>query len=197
MTPHRRYRRKRASLNPRQRAGDYRIFVGAFPTGEFIDKIQDLRQQFDWKTSQITAPHVSLAGTYWRSGPATFENEHDLIARLDPLGSTLSRFDMYLGGIHTFGHRVIYLGVKPTEGLLTVRNKLIGVIGQDKHRRFRPHLTLAMRLKGPVFDQVLSQIRTSELSSERFATTINELHLMQRGLADPVWHSISTFPLLR
>jgi 2'-5' RNA ligase len=61
---------------------DYRIFIGAFPTGELAERIQAVRLQHDAKTARITAPHVTMAGTYWRSGPATPENERDAIARL-------------------------------------------------------------------------------------------------------------------
>jgi hypothetical protein len=62
--------------------GDYRVFVGAFPTGELAERIRAVRVQHDAKTARITAPHVTMAGTYWRSGPATPENECDAIARL-------------------------------------------------------------------------------------------------------------------
>jgi len=43
--------------------GDYRIFVGAFPTGDFVDRVQALRKQRDPKTARITPPHVTLAET--------------------------------------------------------------------------------------------------------------------------------------
>ena len=64
--------------------GDYRIFVGVFPTGDLADRIQGLREQCDPVTARITAPHVTLAGTYWRTGPATPENEPSRI-RSGPL----------------------------------------------------------------------------------------------------------------
>lgn len=78
---YRKKKQKRHALS-RQRSGDYRIFVGAFPEGEQIDEIQHLRTQIDWKTLQITAPHVTIVGMYWRSGPPTPDNEADLIASL-------------------------------------------------------------------------------------------------------------------
>ena len=55
--------------------GDYRIFVGVFPTGDLADRVQGLREQSDPVTARITAPHVTLAGTYWHTGPATPQNE--------------------------------------------------------------------------------------------------------------------------
>ena len=186
---------KRANKAPRQRIGDFRIFVGAFPTGELAEKIQTVREDVDFKTSQITAPHVTLAGTYWRNGKPTRAGAQGLIDRLEPLANRLNKFDLHLGGIQTFGERVIYLGVKPTDPLLAVRRALINTIGEDKHRRFKPHLTLAMRLKQPAFGEALAELRESEWENGRFTTPITELHLMQRGPNDPAWRSIHTIPL--
>jgi 2'-5' RNA ligase len=105
--------------------GDYRIFVGAFPIGKIAERIQAVREQYDWKTAQITAPHVTLAGTYWRSGPATAENEHDLITKLQEISCSSKSFDMILGGINSFGRRVVYLEVAMTSELTAVRQRLL------------------------------------------------------------------------
>lgn len=180
---------------PRQRIGDYRIFVGAFPTGELAERIQQVREEIDSKTAVITAPHVTLAGTYWRNGTPTRAGAQGLIDKLEPLAGTLRSFDLHLGGIQTFGERVIYLGVKPTDPMLAVRRALLNAIGQDKHRRFKPHLTLAMRLEQPAFAETLAQLRESEWENGRFTAPITELHLMQRGEDDPAWRSIYTIPL--
>jgi hypothetical protein len=56
--------------------------VGAFPTDELAERIQALRQRHDASTALVTAPHVTIAGTYWRTGLATPENETEAIARL-------------------------------------------------------------------------------------------------------------------
>ena len=58
---------------------DYRIFVGAFLEGELANAVQAIRQQYDPVTARITPPHVTSAGTYWRSGP-----EPDDYAWVDP-----------------------------------------------------------------------------------------------------------------
>ena len=182
---------------PRQRRGDYRIFVGAFPEGNKIDKIQQLRQQIDLKTAQITPPHVTLAGTYWRSGQPNANSEANLIEKLTALAPYLKPFSLQLGGIYTFGQRVIYLGVLPTKEMLAIRNQLLGVMGRDKHRQFKPHLTLAMRLKGSRFSETLAELRQSEWVNGRFTTPIRELRLMQRGADDPTWRTIHTLPLMQ
>ena len=190
------YRKKpKKKTTPRQRRGDYRIFVGAFPEGEKIEQVQQLREQIDWKTSEITPPHVTLAGTYWRTGQANAANEGLLIEKLSALAPYLKPFTLQLGGIYTFGRRVIYLGVLPTDEMLAIRNSLLSVMGKDKHRQFKPHLTLAMRLKGKKFDEVLAELQASEWDDGRFTTPIHKLHLMQRGPDDPAWRSIHTIPL--
>ena len=97
----------KSKTTPRQRRGDYRIFVGAFPEGEKIEQVQKLREELDWKTSQITAPHVTLAGTYWRTGQPNAANEGLLIEKLSALAPHLKPFTLQLGGIYTFGRRGI------------------------------------------------------------------------------------------
>lgn len=188
-------RRKKPVSEPRQRRGDYRIFVGAFPTGELAEQIQKIREEIDVKTAQITPPHVTLAGIYWRNGKPTRANEHELIEKLDTISAHLLAFDLQLGGIQTFGERVIYMNVALTEPLLIARRTLINQMGNDKHRRFKPHLTLAMRLKQPAFSEVLTNLQESEWHDGRYTSRITELHLMQRGEADPVWRHIHTIPL--
>lgn len=177
--------------------GDYRIFVGAFPTGELAKRIQALRVQHDAKTAQITPPHVTLAGTYWRSGAPTPENEQDTKAALLALQQTLSPFVLTLGGIAHFppGHQVIYLAVQVTEELLAVRQQLLGVLGNDKHRRFTPHLTLTMRLSEATSVALLAHLRQSEWHTAHWSAPIERLHLMQRGPQDPAWRAIQEIPL--
>ncbi len=189
------YKPRRAAKTPRQRIGDYRIFVGAFPTGELAERIQQVRLDVDSLTAKITAPHVTLAGIYWRNGKATRAGAKGLIDRLDTLSGTLKAFDLELGGIQTFGERVIYLGVKPTDSLLAARRALLNTIGEDKHRRFKPHLTLAMRLEQPAFDETLAKLRENEWENGRFTSPISQLHLMQRGENDPAWRTIHTIDL--
>jgi 2'-5' RNA ligase len=189
------YSRKRTVKAPRQRIGDYRVFVGAFPSGELADSIQQVRERVDSQTAQITAPHVTLAGTYWRNGDPTPAGAQGLIDRLDTLAGKLRAFELQLGGIQTFGERVIYLGVAPSEPMLSIRRALLNVIGEDKHRRFKPHLTLAMRLEQPAFAETLAELRESEWENGRFTAPITQLHLMQRGENDPAWRSIHTIRL--
>lgn len=180
---------------PRQRSGDYRIFIGAFPVGDVAEQIQAIRQQYDPQTAVITAPHVTLAGTYWRTGPATAENEAELIDRLEGMTGKIRAFDLELGGIRSFGRRVVYLGVKPTDDLLTVRATLLRLSGRDKHRRFTPHLTLAMRLDKTDSAAMIRELQTSKWENGRFTIPIHQLHLVQRGPDDPAWRTIYQLPL--
>jgi len=190
------YKKRKPAKAPRQRIGDYRVFVGAFPTGELAEQIQQVRQDADSKTAKITAPHVTMAGVYWRNGKATRAGAQGLIDKLDELSGKLRTFDLDMGGIQTFGERVIYLGVKPTDPIQAVRRALINTIGEDKHRRFKPHLTLAMRLEQPAFGETLAKLRESEWDNGRFTAPITELHIMQRGEKDPTWRSIHTIGLV-
>ncbi len=175
-------------------AQDYRIFVGAFPTGDLARDIQSVRERYDPVTARITPPHVTLAGTYWRSGPPTPASEAEAIRRLETLPGRLEPFELRLGGIRTFpGDRpVIFLGVEITPGLLEARRRLLDLLGQDKHRDFHPHLTLAMRLTASRASEMVRELENSPWHNQTFAAPIRELRLMQRGPQDPAWRCIHT-----
>ncbi|MEI2613202.1 MAG: 2'-5' RNA ligase family protein [Candidatus Promineifilaceae bacterium] len=174
---------------------DYRIFVGAFLSGELHEGIQAVRQWYDAKTARITPPHVTLAGTYWRGGPATAENEAEAIARLEAVRGEIQPFDLVLGGITSFPQGVIYLEVTVTAGLLAARAGLLQALGQDKHPHFVPHLTLAMRLDAAGNEQMLRELRETEWHTSRWTVQMEELRLMQRGREDPVWRTIHRFSI--
>lgn len=171
---------------------DYHIFVGAFPEGDLADRIQAVRVRYDAKTARITAPHVTLAGTYWRSGSPTPENEADTIERLRSIETQLRPFELKIGGVETFlpDTPVIYLRIEPTPELLAVRKSLLHVIGQDKQRHFTPHLTLTMRLDQSKTEALLAQLRQTDWHTQRWNVTIDQMWLMQRGAQDSAWRSI-------
>ena len=143
---------------------DYRIFVGAFPEGDLADRIQAVRLQHDARTARITAPHVTLAGTYWRSGPPTPKNEAATVEQLRAIESRLRPFELKIAGVGTFlpDNPVLYLYVEPTPDLLAVRRALLQAIGSDKHRHFTPHLTLTMRLDARQAETLFKQLRQTD-----------------------------------
>jgi len=172
--------------------GDYRIFVGAVPTGDLAEHIQAVRLRHDAKTARTTAPHVTVAGTYWRSGPATPDNERDTIARLQAVRGRLQPFELVLGGVESFLPHVlvIYLHVEPTAGLLAARQVLLDALGPDKDRHYTPHLTLTMRLDKQRTQTLLNELRQSEWHAGRWSVQVDHLWLMQRGPRDPAWRYI-------
>lgn len=185
---------------PRSRSisGDYRIFIGAFPGGELAEQLQALRLQYDPLTARITPPHVTLAGTYWRSGAATPENEARDLGKLSALAGKLPPLTLHLGGVGSFppAHKpVVCLGVQVTPELLQVRQALLAVMGQDKHRHFSPHLTLAMRLTGERAGALLQALRGGLWDQSRWLAPIDELRFMQRGPGDPSWRTIGRLAL--
>jgi len=178
-------------------AHDYRIFIGAFPIGDLADRIQRVRRQHDPPTARITPPHVTLAGTYWRSGPPTPENEAATIERLLSVQHRLPPIELILGGIETFlpDVPVIYLRVEPTPALLEVRRVLLDVLGRDKHRHFTPHLTLTMRLTDDRTRALLAELRRTDWHTGAFTQRLDHVRLMQRGPRDPAWRDIQRIAL--
>jgi 2'-5' RNA ligase len=179
----------------RRRQGDYRVFVGAFPKGEIAERLQAVREQYDPQTAAITPPHVTLAGTYWRQGEPAAANEAETIHRLEQHVGQIDPFDLVLGGVRRFGHRVVYLGVKPSDELVAARKILLKVLGPDKHRRFTPHLTLAMRISPAEMDEMVADLQVTAWESERWTVPIRELRLMLRGPEDDAWRGIADFSL--
>ena len=181
--------------------GDYRVFVGAFPAGELAERIQAVRLQHDAKTARtpalragasVTAPHVTMAGTYWRSGLATPDNEAETIARLQATQGRLKPFELVLGGVESFLPHVlvIYLRVEPTDGLLAARRVLLEALGADKDRHYTPHLTLTMRLDEKRTRTLFQELRRTEWHTGRWMVPLDHLWLMQRGPDDPAWRYI-------
>lgn len=177
--------------------GGYRIFAGAFPEGDLAERIQEIREKYDPVTARVTAPHVTLAGTYRRSGPATPENEVEAIRRLEILPGILQPFDLQLSGVRTFpGERpVVYLGVALNKGVIEARNLLQSMLGPDAHSDFRPHLTLAMRLSWENAWQMVRELQESEWAQGVFTAPIRELRLMQRGAQEKAWRTICRLAL--
>jgi 2'-5' RNA ligase len=176
----------------------YRIFVGAFITGRLAEEIQAVRLRWDPLTAKITPPHVTLAGTYQRDGPATPNNEAQTIQRLSRLYHAVEPFDLVLKGIYSFppeDQPVIFLGVETTPGLLKARQTLQEILGEDKHRHFVPHLTLAMRLQGENARKAFNHLRSSDWAVKPRTFRVSELRLVQRGKSDPAWRCVATFPL--
>lgn len=177
---------------------DYRIFAGAFPASGLAGEIQAIRERYDPPTARITPPHVTLAGTYWRSGLPTPANEAETIRRLEILPGQLPPFELHLGEVYVFaGPRpVVFLGVESTPELLAARRQLLDLLGQDKHHDFHPHLTLAMRLPANQANEMIRELRDSRWHKQSFFAPIYELRLMQRGPQDPAWRCIHTIRLL-
>jgi 2'-5' RNA ligase len=176
----------------------YRIFIGAYPSGQLAEKLQELRQYYDPKTAAISDPHVTLAGSYWRSGPPVEQNETTAIASLKTVCAGNQPFELHLGGLRTFPpphNPVIFLAVERTPALLAIRRSLLAVLGHDKKRRFVPHLTLAMRLKGPAARVMLQDLKGSQWDVTTQHVQINTLYLMLRARQDPAWRGIARLPL--
>ena len=187
------YKKREQTKPPRQRIGDYQIFVAAVPTGDLAERIQKVREELGGKTAVATPPHIILAGAYWRNGDPA-RGARGLVERLERLASKIKPFELKVGGIQTFGERLI-LGVTPNNAILQARKSLLGEIGEDKHRRYRPHLTLATGLEQAALEAALAKLRESEWENGRFMASITEFHLMQRSREEANWRDVYTILL--
>ena len=105
--------------------GDYRIFVGLFPTGALADEVQALRERYDPVTAAITGVHVTLAGLYWRNGAPVAATEAATIDALRAALAPLPPVEMVLQGVDTFRSDVAFLSVRENEAMLADRKSVV------------------------------------------------------------------------
>jgi 2'-5' RNA ligase len=171
----------------------WRIFVGAFIDGEFADQVQNFRKQVDPRTAAVCPPHVTLAGTYYRDSG----DEGETIAMLERVLSGEPVFLLHFTGIGVFDNRtpVIHLTVEKTPPLLTVRDRILRILGPDRHPDFTPHLTLSMRLKHAAANKFLNEARMLDWLALPRTVEIHRLQLMQRGRQDASWRCLQKYLL--
>jgi 2'-5' RNA ligase len=182
---------------PSQTPGDYPLFIGAFLSGDLAERLQTFRRRHSTGTDRFTGPHVTLVRSFWRSGPATSENEAETMTRLRAIQDQIQPFELGLGGVRAFlsPKRVIYMAVEPTTDLPAARRKLLEALELDDHRPFTPHLTLAKGLDQDQFEMLLAQLEQSEWHTGRWSVSIDQLWLMQRGPDEPAWRCIQRLRL--
>jgi 2'-5' RNA ligase len=80
--------------------------------------------------------------------------------------------------------------VEINQGLIEARNLMLSMLGPDKHKKFNPHLTLAMRLPWEEAWQMVNDLQQTEWATQPHTAPIREVRLMQRGPQDRAWRAI-------
>ena len=141
------------------------FFVGVLPPPELSARILAWQRALD---HLITAPHVTL------KAPGKLNAQQTLACR--EVCRRTPPFDLRLGGVQTFGGRVIYLAASG-EGLSALHAALVAAVGipagEFELDNYHPHLTLALSYR-PVqhpWPDVLASARIEFADLERAAVT--------------------------
>mgnify|MGYP005751977041 CR=1 FL=1 len=156
---------------------------------------QGIKEKFGVKYALKSPAHITL------KMPFSYNEvkENILIERLKTFAATRPEFLLKVGGIDTFGNRVVFLDVENNEHLILLqaelkqfckRNLLLNDELSD--RNFHPHMTLAFKdLKSQLFDKVLEFAQNNSFYSE---FPVKDLVLLKR--VEHRWMVHSRLPFL-
>ncbi|MGX2960938.1 RNA 2',3'-cyclic phosphodiesterase [Peribacillus sp. JNUCC 23] len=143
--------------------------------------------------------HITLAFL----GDATEEMRQKSLEFVNIALEDVSRFDLQLNGIGTFGNvetpRILFAGVNPSEQLFNLQKKVYTMCEEvgftlDK-KPFKPHITLARKFSGNAFQlngmQELADISNRPHRFQGATVTLYQTHLGQA----PSYQSIATCSL--
>ncbi|WP_026950710.1 RNA 2',3'-cyclic phosphodiesterase [Algoriphagus mannitolivorans] len=140
-----------------------------------------IKEKFGVKYALKSPAHITL------KMPFSYNEvkENVLIDQLKAFASSQKEFALKIGGIATFGNRVIFLNVKKNELLVKLQadlkqfcKKTLLLNDELSDRNFHPHMTLAFKdLKPSVFGEVLEYAKTQSFESE---FSVKDLVLLKR-----------------
>ncbi|TDQ17192.1 2'-5' RNA ligase [Algoriphagus boseongensis] len=142
---------------------------------------QEIKERFNVKYALKSPAHITL------KMPFTYNEakEEALVEKLSQFLSGGPAFPLKIGGIETFGNRVIFLGVEKNSQLIQLQSSLKIFCKKDLHlvdelsdRNFHPHMTLAFKdLKPSKFQEVLHLAKEMAFDAEFL---VNEIALLKR-----------------
>ena len=162
-----------------------KYFLAVLPPEEILEKAESIKQgiktNFGVKYALKSPAHITLKMPFSYN-----ESKEDvLIQRLQEFASTQDQFVLKIGGIDTFGKRVIFLDVEKNQHLIRLQSELkrfckttLHLVDELSDRNFHPHMTLAFKdLKPNLFDEVLLFVQNLSFYSE---FRVKELVLLKR-----------------
>ena len=162
-----------------------KYFLAILPPGEILEKAESIKQgikeKFGVKYALKSPAHITLKMPFsYNEG-----KEQLLIEKLQAFASDQNGFLLKIGGVDTFGNRVIFLDVENNEDLIRLQAELkrfckrtLLLTDELSDRNFHPHLTLAFKdLKANLFQDVLKFCQNHSFYSE---FPVNDLVLLKR-----------------
>jgi 2'-5' RNA ligase len=153
---------------------------------------QHLATVYGLKHALKSPPHITLYP------PFLFEENREpfLLEILNSFKMDLDPFLIRVGHIAGFPPRVIYLDISKSKELITLQHNLevlmdekLGRPIENKHRSYRPHMTLATRVREKkVYRQVWEELKTTSIG---FRFLAEEIYLLKHNNVN--WEIINKF----
>ncbi len=162
-----------------------KYFLAIVPEGAIQDNCteikNEIRDQFNVKYALKSPAHVTL------KMPFSYNEakEEKLIQVLRKFLIQFESFPISIGGVDTFGKRVIFLKIKADDRLTKLQAELKGfckrglnLVDELSDRNFHPHMTIAFKdLKEIHFDEILNLVKKRSIQEEYF---VSNIHLLKR-----------------
>lgn len=157
-----------------------KYFLALVPPQEILEKAHEIklliRDQFGFKYALKSPPHVTL------KMPFSYNEAKETLLKkkLEELLSNQKPVSVQIGGVGTFGKRVIYSGIEKSSDLaqlqISIKNfckSELNLVDELSDRNYHPHLTLAFKdLKVGQFDEVLDLVRNQNFHAEFKASNL-------------------------
>lgn len=139
----------------------------------------------------LSPPHITVKSPFAIRGTAA-----RVVDRLEELCTGWEPFELQVGGLGSFGQRVIYVDVEPSSALQALHDELINGLSdlaetfteQYEGPRFSPHLTIAEKLSPEDFAVARTALQGMRI---RHRFTVDRIHLLKgRGS----WQITRTIP---
>lgn len=140
-----------------------------------------IKEKFNIKYGLKSPAHITL------KMPFSYNEakETQLICMLEQFLSRIAPFSVYVGGVGTFGRRVIFLKVAGNEALLSMQEELRGfckrelkLVDELSDRNFQPHMTIAFKdLKEQAIVPILNLLDQMSIQEE---FKVDHIHLLKR-----------------
>lgn len=177
-----------------------KYFLAILPPGPIMERAEaiklGIKEEFGVKYALKSPAHITL------KMPFSYNEakENVLIAQLKSFASSQREFRLKIGGIATFGNRVVFVEVEKNDLLVKLQSDLkhfckrILLLNDElSDRNFHPHMTLAFKdLKPAVFGEVLKFARSQSFEAE---FPVKDLVLLKR--IDHRWIAQITVPFIR
>ena len=167
-----------------------KYFLAIAPEGEFEEQVTNLKleikNRFQAKYALKSPPHITV------KMPFSY-NEAKEERLIKELGGFINRYEpmhISVGGVHTFGNRVIYLGVSAGPELYDFQSDLktfckreMNLVDELSDRNFHPHMTIAFKdIKKAQFDNIFHYAKEVNLKED---LNVNEILLLKK--LEGVW----------